>query len=107
MTGRSARPPGASAGLDSRSALLRSVVVAQDLRGTGIARDLVTAIEDFARQDGVAEIYLITETAADYFPRLGYAEVPRETAPEPIAESVEFTTACSRTAMVMRRTLGS
>src|ERR1035441_5507432 len=52
--------------------LLRSVVVAPDRRGAGLGHDLVVAAEDLARREGVRELYLLTETAIGWFPRLGY-----------------------------------
>ena len=85
--------------------LLRSLVVAPGRRGSGVGRDLVAHVERLARAGGISQIYLITETAAGYFPRLGYEPVPREVVPESIAGSIEFTTACSSSAVVMRRTL--
>jgi amino-acid N-acetyltransferase len=52
--------------------LLRSVVVAPDHRGTGLGGEIVRAAEELARRDGARELYLLTETAVDWFPRLGY-----------------------------------
>ena len=85
--------------------LLRSLVVAPGRRGSGLGRELVARIEDLARAAGISELYLITETAMGYFPQLGYQPVPREMVPESIAGSVEFTTACSSSAVVMHRSL--
>ena len=85
--------------------LLRSLVVAPGRRGSGLGRELVARIEDLARAAGISELYLITETAMGYFPHMGYQPVPREMVPESIAGSVEFTTACSSSAVVMHRSL--
>lgn len=89
------------------NALLRSVVVAPTQRGAGVARELIAQVEDLARRGGAADIYLITETAMTYFPRLGYVEVARSAVPSAIGASVEFTSACSTSAVVMRRHLGA
>jgi amino-acid N-acetyltransferase len=83
--------------------LLRSVVVAPALRGTGLGRRLVAAAEDTARELGIRDLYLLTETAIDWFPRLGYEPLPRDAAPAPIAGSVEFTVSCRDTGVLMRR----
>lgn len=85
--------------------LLRSVVVAADRRGTGLGGALVTAVEDLAREMGERELYLLTDTAAGWFPKLGYEIVDRETARAAIGDSIEFTMVCATSGVVMRRRL--
>ena len=85
--------------------LLRSVVIAPDRRGTGLGRRVVEAAEQVARSEGIGELYLITGTAIDWFPRLGYVPVPREEAAAAVGESIEFTTVCATTGVPMRRVL--
>jgi amino-acid N-acetyltransferase len=85
--------------------LLRSVVVVPGRRGTGVGRALVTAAEGLARDERVRELYLLTETAVDWFLRIGYETVARDAAASVVGGSVEFTTACADTAIAMRRTL--
>jgi amino-acid N-acetyltransferase len=88
------------------AALLRSVAVAPDRRGTGVGTDLVRAVEDLARDDGATSLILLTETAESWFRRLGYTSIDRSMVPADVARSVEFVTACSTSAVAMRRTLG-
>lgn len=85
--------------------LLRSVVVVPERRGTGLGHELVAAAERLARDEGVAALYLLTETAIDWFPRLGYVVIPRDEAAAAVGSSVEFTTACAVSAVAMRRDL--
>jgi amino-acid N-acetyltransferase len=85
--------------------LLRSVVVAPSMRGTGLGRTLVAAAEDAARELGIRDLYLLTETAVAWFPRLGYETLPRDGAPADIAASVEFTVSCADTGVLMHRRL--
>lgn len=85
--------------------LLRSVVVADERRGTGLGRRIVEAAETLARSEGVHDLYLLTETAADWFPRLGYVVVDRDVAAAAVGESIEFTTVCRDTGVPMRRDL--
>jgi amino-acid N-acetyltransferase len=85
--------------------LLRSVVVAPELRGSGLGQSLVAAAEASACALGVRDLYLLTETATDWFPRVGYETLPRDAAPAPIAGSVEFTVSCPDTGVLMRRRL--
>lgn len=84
------------------TALLRSVAVAAQQRGSGLGQRLTRAALDHARQAGIREIYLLTETAAAFFPRFGFAPTPREQVPAAVKSSVEFTTACPQSALVMK-----
>jgi amino-acid N-acetyltransferase len=86
--------------------LLRSVVVSADHRGTGLGRAVVAAAEALARAEGVRDLYLLTETAIDWFPRLGYVPVERAVALAAVGASIEFTTVCRDTGVPMVRGLG-
>lgn len=57
------------------AAVLRSVVVAPELRGTGEGQRLVTVGLDYARQHGAKRVYLFTMHAAPFFARYGFAPV--------------------------------
>ncbi len=85
--------------------LLRSVVVNPTRRGSGLGRAVVEAAEVSARRLGIRDLYLLTETAIDWFPRLGYAPLDRDAAPAGIAGSIEFTTSCVDTGILMHRRL--
>ena len=87
------------------AALLRSVAVAPDRRGSGVGANLVRAAEDLARDGGAVDVILLTETTAPWFERLGYWTIERSAVPSPVACSIEFETACSSSAIAMRRTL--
>lgn len=88
-----------------KDGMLRSVCVAADRRGTGLGRALVEAAESLAREVGMETLYLLTETAIDWFPRFGYLAIPRANAPTAIAASVEFTEACPESAAVLAKKL--
>ena len=85
------------------SGLLRSVAVAPEWRGSGIARTLVDRVLEEGRAAGVLDVYLLTTTAEHYFPRLGFECVGRETVPAAVQASAEFTGACPASAVVMRK----
>ena len=87
------------------SGLLRSVAVDADWRGQGLGRRLTQAALDLARRRGIGEIFLLTETAAQFFPRFGFRPVARADVPAPVQASVEFTTVCPDSALVMRAEL--
>lgn len=86
-------------------ALLRSVAVAPALRGTGVGRMLTDRMLEAARAAGVPAVYLLTTTAGQYFPRMGFSAVLRDDVPESVQESVEFQGACPASAVIMRRML--
>jgi amino-acid N-acetyltransferase len=83
------------------AALLRSVVVRRDLRGTGLGSRLTEAALRLSREFGVAEAYLLTETADLFFPRFGFRNIPRSRVPSSVRSSVEFTSACPASARAM------
>lgn len=83
-------------------ALLRSVAVLPSHRGRGLGEALTAAAIAYARRQGVRAIYLLTETAAGFFPRFGFEETSRDAVPPAVRASVEFTTACPASATAMR-----
>ena len=86
--------------------VLRSVAVAPDLRGGGLGARLTEAVIARAREDGLRSLYLLTTTAADYFPRHGFRRIERSQASPAIRQSVEFREACPASAVAMVRDLG-
>jgi len=85
--------------------LLRSLAVASPARGTGLGTRLVERLFDLARAKGVETLYLLTTTAENYFPRFGFAPLPREEADPKLEASEELRGACPASAIVMRRAL--
>ena len=86
-------------------AVLRSVAVADDAAGRGLGRALVPAAIRLARSLRAPVVYLLTTTAADYFPRFGFERVSRDDVPDDVRSSVQFTSSCPSGAVVMRRVL--
>jgi amino-acid N-acetyltransferase len=87
------------------AALLRSVAVDVGWQGRGLGADLEEKARRLARTRGAREIFLLTTTAAEYFARLGFARCAREDTPQAMRESLQFTTQCPWSAVVMRRAL--
>ena len=85
--------------------LLRSVVVHAAARGTGLGELITSAVEDHARENGVTALYLLTTTAADFFPRFGYVRFERNNVPERLKHSAEFASLCPASAVCMRKSL--
>jgi amino-acid N-acetyltransferase len=87
------------------SALLRSVVVAPDRRGTGLGQAIVSELERVARAAQVSRLVLLTQTAADFFGRQGYDVIERSTAPQTMQASEEFRSLCPSSAKCMAKNL--
>lgn len=85
--------------------LLRSVAVDTDYRSQGVGAQLVSAAFDQARERGMQTLYLLTTTAPDYFPRFGFRPIARDEVAPAVQQSVEFTSACPASALVMQATL--
>ena len=96
-----------AAGLEiyGASALLRSVVVEDSWRGTGVGRRLIDRALAEAKRRGIDDVFLLTNTAEHYFPRFGFACVSRDSVSEEVRASIEFQGACPSSAVVMRKSL--
>jgi amino-acid N-acetyltransferase len=88
-------------------ALLRSLAVAKSARGRGCGRTLVDAAERYAKTRGTKEIFLLTTTAKSLFESLGYEVAPRDSAPDAIKATSEFSSVCPASATFMRKALVS
>ena len=87
------------------SALLRSLVVAPEHRGTGLGRAIVSELERVARAAQISQLVLLTQTAADFFARRGYSCIERSAAPEQMQVSEEFRSLCPSSATCMAKSL--
>lgn len=94
----------AAAGIEPHgaAALLRSVVVAPEHRGRGIARRLTERMVQHAREHGHDWLYLLTIDADGYFAGIGFTRVARDQAPEEIRTSRQYLEQCPDTAVLMR-----
>jgi amino-acid N-acetyltransferase len=86
-------------------ALLRSVAVAPSAQGQGLGHDLTEAAVRMAQEKQLPAVYLLTTTADRFFPKLGFERIDRRDVPASVQASVEFTSACPSSAVVMRKTL--
>ena len=85
--------------------LLRSVAVAQSQRGLGVGIRLTEAAVALAQAQGIKALYLLTETAAGFFPRFGFRPVTRDEVAPAVRQSIEFTRACPASALAMVKDL--
>lgn len=83
--------------------LLRSVAVPADRRRSGLGFALVRAVEQQARESGISQLVLLTQTAQPFFERQGYRVIERASAPESIQASDEFRSLCPQSAACMSK----
>jgi amino-acid N-acetyltransferase len=86
-------------------ALLRSLVVASDRRGTGEGSALLEHAEQHALANGVRILYLLTTTAERFFAMRGYGHASRDSAPGAIRATREFSSICPASSAFMMREL--
>lgn len=86
-------------------ALLRSVVVDEDQRGTGLGAAIVEALLDEAAAQGAKAAWLLTTDAQPFFARVGFHLSPRSDAPHEISSTPQFSSICPGSAALMRRDL--
>ena len=82
--------------------LLRSAVVDSTWRGSGVGDALTRDRLQWAASQGLREVWLLTTTASEYFPRFGFARADRASAPALMQRSREFAEACPASAVAMR-----
>lgn len=85
------------------AALLRSVVVDASVQGQGVGQRLTAAALALANDLRVPTVFLLTTTAAEFFPRFGFERISRDDVPVSVRASIEFQSACPASAVVMRR----
>jgi amino-acid N-acetyltransferase len=85
--------------------LLRSLAVVNEYRGKGIGQKLVQKAESWSLENEIDSLYLLTTTAVEFFPKIGWQKADRSLAPESIASSSEFATLCPSTAVCMKKNI--
>lgn len=81
--------------------LLRSVSVPTEYRNHAIGKQIFADIITNALGINLEALYLITETAKDYFEKLGFETVVREAVPNEIKSTTQFSQVCPSSAICM------
>ena len=94
-----AAPCVAVVGLEAQgpAGLLRSLAVAPEWRGRGLADALVRHAEAVAAAQGVQTLFLLTTTAEAFFLQRGYRHADRASAPAFIRATPQFSGLCPAT----------
>jgi 4-nitrophenyl phosphatase len=87
------------------AAMLRSVAVSPDTRGTGIGLLVTAAALRGISREGFREVYAVTTEAEGFFAGCGFRAVSREELPPGVAEHRQITRECPASATVMRLVL--
>ena len=85
--------------------LCRSLVVEKRKRNKNYGASILKYIEEYARNNGITELYLLTENAARYFEKQKFEEVSRDHTPNEIKCTKQFSSLCPASAVVMRKYL--
>jgi amino-acid N-acetyltransferase len=72
--------------------------VRPSIQRAGLGRELVADRIATARAMKLDAVYLLTTTAAGYFPRLGFTPCDRQAAPAELASSPELASVCPASA---------
>lgn len=83
-------------------ALIRSVVVDEKHRSSGLGRRIVRQLLDRLASRGLREFYLLTTTAEEYFKKRGFKPIDRDEVHPQLLASHEFQGACPDSAVCMR-----
>jgi amino-acid N-acetyltransferase len=90
---------------DYSDALLRSLSVSEEKRTSGVGKKLVDFIEDYVKKQGVQHIYLLTTTAENFFLKRGYKTIERDTVPDFIKNTSEYSVICASSSTLMKKEL--
>ncbi len=81
--------------------LLRSAAVDPAWQGMGVGAALTKDRLTWAEQEQLAALFLLTETAADYWSRFGFIHIARDAAPAALHTSHEWQQGCPASAVAM------
>lgn len=88
------------------SALLRSLAIRETNRGQGIGHLLIDEAINFANQNNVMDLFLLTETIEEMMrQQYGFRLVPKDLVPVDMIESPFFHGICPSTCQIMFKSL--
>lgn len=85
--------------------LLRSMIVLPEERSKGIASQLVEQVEARGMELGLTELFLITNTAADYFTRKNFRQMDKSALPASVGSSREMNGLCPASSVIMHKSI--
>ena len=86
--------------------LLRSIAVLPAFRGKGLGRNIVPLLLYRAYREGARTAWLLTDTAAPFFEKIGFKVVDRQAAPAAIRATRQAASLCPAIAPLLSRSIG-
>lgn len=83
-------------------ALLRSMVVKEDIRNKGYGKQICSKLIEYTKTKGIKELYVLTTTAKDFFEKIGFSTIERNSAPDAIKNTTEFLGLCPSSAICLK-----
>ncbi len=83
--------------------LLRSASVLPSFQNNGIGTKLFNMMMDYAKEEGINDVILLTTTAERYFEKKGFMRIDRKSVSGEVLRSEEFNGGCPSTAICMRK----
>ncbi len=83
-------------------ALFRSMVVKPAVRSKGYGSLIWQQARLKLKENKVEEVYLLTNTAASFFLKQGFVQIPRNSVPDAIAATTEFMEFCPEDSVCMK-----
>ncbi|MCB0506201.1 MAG: GNAT family N-acetyltransferase [Cyclobacteriaceae bacterium] len=84
------------------NALFRSFIVVPEEQGKNYGVHIWNMAKEQLKERKVKHVYLLTNTATDFFAKVGYTLFERAQVPESIAQTSEFVTFCPSDSICMR-----
>ena len=86
--------------------LVRSIAVLPAFRGKGIGRNIVPLLLYRAYRSGARTAWLLTDTAAPFFEKIGFRVVDRQAAPAAVLATRQAASLCPASAPLLSRSIG-
>ena len=85
--------------------LLRSLAVSRTSQGQGLGKQLYEQALKYAKAHGIEKLYLLTTTAETFFAHNGFVRIERQTVPEEIKQTEQYSRICPDSAIIMEKML--
>lgn len=82
--------------------LLRSMIIKEEYRNKGYGKQICSLLMNYAKTQGIKELYLLTTTAKDFFEKIDFTLIERNSAPYAIKNTTEFLCLCPTSAICMK-----
>lgn len=83
-------------------ALLRSMVVKEEYKNKGYGKLICSLLVKYAKMQNIKGLYLLTTTAKDFFEKIGFEVIERNSVPDAIKNTAEFLGLCPASAVCLK-----